>query len=198
MVKTTDQSSGSSVAMTDESNFLKSIDAFQKKGVECGTVKVTGMYPDRFHDNKSSIGIELSIISDMKKCRAVVKDGDGNPVMTTNDVGDKIKKIEIIENPKSVFIFPKVVSKGTYKLQGKEFELEEGEVLIGNQSKWFGLFNEAFKSIGDVSDDNTSNLICTIDEIQDAFAGYEFSLTVEEKKTSFGNSYLKPVIETID
>ena len=62
MVKTTDQSSGSSVAMTDESNFLKSIDAFQKKGVECGTVKVTGMYPDRFHDNKSSIGIELSII----------------------------------------------------------------------------------------------------------------------------------------
>ena len=76
--------------------------------------------------------------------------------------------------------------------------MEEGEVLIGNQSKWFGLFNEAFKSIGDVSDDNTSNLICTIDEIQDAFAGYEFSLTVEEKKTSFGNTYLKPVIETID
>lgn len=198
MVKTTDQSSGSSVAMTDESNFLKSIDAFQKKGVECGTVKVTGMYPDRFHDNKSSIGIELSIISDMKKCRAVVKDSEGKPVMVTNDVGDKVKQIEIIENPKSVFIFPKVVSKGTYKLQGKEFELEEGEVLIGNQSKWYSLFNEAFKSIGDVADDNTSNLTCTIDEIQDAFAGYEFSLKVEEKKTSFGNTYLKPIIETID
>ena len=42
MVKTTDSNSGSSVAMTDESNFLKSIDVFEKKGVECGTTKVTG------------------------------------------------------------------------------------------------------------------------------------------------------------
>ena len=198
MVKTTDQSSGSSEAFTDESNFLKSIDAFQKKGVECGTVKASGVYPDRFHEEKSSIGVELSIISDMKKCRAVVKDENGKPVFETNDVGDKVKKIEIIENPKSVYIFPKVVSKGTYKLQGKEFELEEGEFLIGNQTKWYSLFNEAFKSIGDVADDNTSNLICTLDEIQDAFAGYEFLLKVEERKTSFGNTYLKPIIETLD
>ena len=33
MVKTTDSNSGSSVAMTDESNFLKSIDAFQKEEI---------------------------------------------------------------------------------------------------------------------------------------------------------------------
>ena len=197
MVKTTDKTTNT-VAMTDESNFLKSIEVFEKKGVECSTTKVSGMYPDRFNENKSSIGIELSILSDMPKCRATVKDSEGKPIMTTNEVGDKVKKIEIIENPQSVYIFPKVISKGSYKISGKEFELEDGEVLIGNQSKWFSLFNEAFKSIGDVADDNTSNLICTIDEIQDAFAGYEFKLTVEEKKTSFGNSYLKPIIETID
>lgn len=197
MVKTTDQSTNT-VAMTDESNFLKSIDVFEKKGVECATTKISGMYPDRFNENKSSIGIELSIISDMEKCRAVVKDADNKPLMVTNEVGDKVKKIEIIKNPQSVYIFPKVITKGSYKISGKEFSLEEGECLIGNQSKWYSLFNEAFKSIGDVADDNTSNLICTLDELQDAFAGFEFSLTVKEQKTSFGNSYLKPVVKAID
>lgn len=197
MVKTTDKTTNT-VAMTDESNFLKSIEVFEKKGVECSTTKVSGMYPDRFNENKSSIGIELSILSDMPKCRAVVKDADNKPVMVTNEVGDKVKKIEIIENPQSVYIFPKVITKGSYKISGKEFDLEEGECLIGNQSKWFSLFNEAFKSIGDVSDDNTSNLICTLDELQDAFAGFEFSLTVKEQKTSFGNAYLKPVVKAID
>lgn len=152
--------------------FLTSIKSWHNKDGISLAIESVGKPVATEKEVKVSVPIEFGIQEDMPKCRARVIGEDGEVVMTEDEMGNEVAKIEVIENPESVTIW-----------MGMSVEdPETDEYKVYNFGSAFPLINYAFAKAGEVDMDNTKNLIFSYDELLDVLEGLEFRAKTETRK----------------
>lgn len=170
MVKT---DSGNKVAPAITSSlFLTSIKSwYNDEGISVAVESIGGLNPNPNNDAKVSFPIELGLQEDMPKCRARVIGEDGKVVMTEDEMGNEVAKIEIIKNPETITIW----------LSMNVEDPENDEYKIYSLGSAFPLVNYAFAKAGEISPNNKKNLIFSYDELIDVLEGLEFRVKTETR-----------------
>jgi len=123
-------------------------------------------------ETKVSVPVECEIQEDMPKCRARVIGEDGQVVMTEDEMGNEVAKIEIIKNPETI----------TFWMGMSVEDPENDEYKVFNLGSAFPLINYAFAKAGEVDANNKKNLIFSYDELLDVLEGLEFRAKTETRK----------------
>ena len=162
--------------------FMSSIKSwYNKDGIKVGVEKVSNLYANKQDKNKRGVAVTFSILGDMPKCRSRVIGEDGKPVRVEDDVtGEERDEIAIISDPDEVTFFFNV------RLENEELN----EFSVNPKASCYPLFNFAFMATGDLPEDNTKGFICTIEELQAALQGIEFTAKVKEERFQGGNPYM--------
>ncbi len=170
MVKT-DSGDSKAPAITS-SLFLTSVKSwYNEKGISLIVDSVGGVNPNPNNDAKVSVPVEFSIEEDMPKCRARVIGEDGKVVMTEDEMGNEVAKIEIVKNPSTITIW----------LGMSVEDPENDEYKIYSLGSAFPLVNYAFAKAGEISSNNKKNLIFSYDELVDVLEGLEFRAKTETR-----------------
>lgn len=166
-----DTGSSKAPAITS-SLFLTSVKSwYADDGIPVAVESIGSVNPNPNNDAKVSIPVELGLLSDMPKCRARVLDEEGKVVMTEDDMGNDVAKIEIVKNPETVTLW-----------LGMSIENPENdEYKIFSLGSAFPLVNYAFIKSGDIPANNKKNLIFTYDELLDVLEGLEFRVKTETR-----------------
>ena len=170
MVKT-DEPKTNKPALTS-SLFLTSVKSWHNEDGIPLIVESVGQPVATEKEEKVSIPVECSIEGDMPKCRARVIGEDGNVVMTEDEMGNEVAKIEIIKNPESI----------TFWMGMTIEDPENDEYKVFNLGSAFPLVNYAFAKAGEVDAKNKKNLIFSYDELVDVLEGLEFRAKTETRK----------------
>lgn len=162
--------------------FMSSIKSwYNKDGIKVGVEKVSNLYANKQDKNKRGVAVTFSILGDMPKCRSRVIGEDGKPVRVEDDVtGEERDEIAIISDPDEVTFFFNV------RLENEELN----EFSVNPKASCYPLFNFAFMATGDLPEDNTKGFICSIEELQAALQGIEFTAKVKEERFQGGNPYM--------
>lgn len=166
-----DEPQTSKPALTS-SLFLTSVKSWHNKDGIALVVESVGQPIATDKEEKVSIPIECSIEEDMPKCRARVIGEDGEVVMTEDEMGNEVAKIEIIKNPETI----------TFWMGMTITDPENDEYKVYNMGSAFPLVNYAFAKAGEIDFDNKKNLIFTYDELLDVLEGLEFRAKTETRK----------------
>ena len=152
--------------------FLTSIKSwYNEQGIHLAVESVGSVNPNPNNEGKVSIPVEFGIMEDMPKCRARVIDEEGKVVMTEDDMGNEVAKIEITKNPETITIW-----------LGMSIEdAENDEYKIYSLGSAFPLVNYAFAKAGEISANNKKNLIFSYDELLDVLEGLEFRAKTETR-----------------
>ena len=161
--------------------FLTSINSwYNKHGIKVGAEKVSNLYQNKQNKDKRGIAVTISILGDMKKCRARVIDDNGKLVMKEDEeTGEEVPKMTTINNPDEVTFF--------FNVRIEDEELNE--FSVNPKASCFPLFNYAFQEAGDLPADNNKGFICNIDELKEALEGLEFMAKAKKESFSGGNPY---------
>ena len=161
------------------SMFLNSIKKwYNKEGISLAIESVGKVVPNPNNEQKVSVPVEFGIEEDMPKCRARVIGEDGKVVMTENEIGDEVPKIEIVSNPETITIW-----------MGMSVENPEtDEYKVYSMGSAFPLFNYAFIKAGELDPKNDKNIIFSYDELLDVLEGLEFRCKTETRKFN-GRAY---------
>ena len=144
--------------------FLSSVKSWHKKdGVHCGVEKIYVTQKDGNFGKYSLFTLKMSILDDMKKCRARVLDDDGKVVMTEDNLGNEIEKIEIIDDAQEV----------TFFLFANHDKEEDGVLVCGGNSALAEFVRPVFVSSGELPSDFTGGIKFTEEELVEALDGYE-------------------------
>ena len=158
--------------------FLTSIKSWYNKDGIPLAIENVGSPIATDNETKVSVPIEFGICEDMPKCRARVIGEDGKVVMTEDDMGNEVAKIEVISNPESVTLW----------MGMKVEDPENDEYKVFSMGSAFPLFNFAFAQAGEIDANNKKNIIFTFDELLDVLEGLEFRCKTETRKFN-GRAY---------
>lgn len=164
MVEMLEQKSSFEEDRVTMNTFLSSVKSWHKKdGVHCGVERIYVSDKEGKFGKYTLFTLKMSILDDMKKCRARVLDEEGQVVLEEDNLGNEVEKIEIISDPQEV----------TFFLFCNHHKEEENVLVCGENSALAEFIRPVFISTGEIPSDFTGGLKFTQEELEEALEGYE-------------------------
>ena len=175
-----------------KTTFLTSVRDFAPDGILLGIERVSKIFPVKQDPEKAQIMAEMTILSDMEKCRVYELDDDDNYVMIKDELtGNETKKI-VLEpvSASDLLSFP------MFFPCGKPDEItNEAELKFYPTSSAYPLFRLALQEAGELPEDMGNKPFATTQtELKECLEGFQFIGKCEEIKGKY--NYMRLQVES--
>ncbi len=152
-------------------------------GVEMGVEKVSRVFPVKQDPSKAQMSVEVTIMSDMPKCRKYELDDDGEYVMMKDELTGKEAKKLILEPVSG----DELISFPIFFPCGKPSEItNEADLTFYPSSSAYPLFKLALMEAGELPEDmGDKPFVSNQVELKEALEGFTFRGKCEEIKGKY-------------
>ena len=160
--------------------FLSSVRDFAPEGVKLGVERVSKLFSV---DGVASVTVEFMLMSDMEKCRCYELDGEGDYVLTKDELTGKEEKKLVLKEIKEeeCITFPMFFKCGKPKEVSNEAQL-----IFYPTSSAYPLFKLALQEAGELPEDMGDKASAnTQEEHKEALEGFIFIGKCEEIKGKY-------------
>ena len=163
--------------------FLTSIRDFAPEGVKLGIEKVSSVFAVKQAPDKAQIMVELTIMSDMEKCRLYDLDDDGEYITIKDELtGSEARKLVLEKiDGDDLMSFPMFLPCGR-----PEEITNEAELTFYPKSSAYPLFKYALQKAGELPEKmGTVPFKTTQEELKECLEGLTFIGKCEEIKGTY-------------
>lgn len=171
--------------------FITSIRDFAPDGVLLGIERVSRVFPVKQDPEKAQISLEMTIMSDMEKCRLYKLDDDGEYITIKDELTGKDRREIVIEEIKGedLVTFPMFLPCG----KPKEIS-NEAELTFYPKSSSYPLFKFALQQAGELPEKmGNVPFKTTQEELKECLEGLTFIGKCEEIKGTY--NYVRLIAE---
>ena len=174
-----------------KTQFLTSVRDFAPDGILLGVERVSKVFPSSQEPTKAQIMLELTILSDMEKCRVFDMDDDGEYITKMDELTgreERVIKLEPISKD-DLESFP------IFLPCGKPKKITNDAVLIFYPtSSAYPLFKLALMEAGELPENMGNKAFATTqEELKEALEGFSFIGKCEEIKGKY--NYMRLLAE---